>query len=99
MSQKRLSHDKSFKAKVALEAIRGEMTIGQISSKYKIHANMINRWKKQALSELPDIFADQRKKESKMIESEHKIDELHKTIGELTVENDWLKKKCLELNL
>ena len=59
---KRRSFDKNFKAKVALEALRGEKTLAEISSQYDVHANMINNWKKQLLENLPDLFEDKRTK-------------------------------------
>jgi len=56
MGATRKRYNASFKAKVALEAIRGERTIAEISSESGVHPNQISKWKKQALEELPDIF-------------------------------------------
>jgi len=85
------THDAVFKAKVALEALKGEKTIAQLSSEYGIHSNQISKWKKQVLEQLPDIFSGKRKKIDRTAEEVQA--ELYQQIGQLKVENDWLKKK------
>lgn len=84
-------HDAAFKAKVALEAVKGEKTITQIASEYGVHPNQIGQWKKRLLEELPALFSDRRRREGK--EDEAQTDELYRQIGQLKVELDWLKKK------
>lgn len=84
-------HDAAFKARVALEAVKGEKTIAQIASEYGVHPNQIGRWKKRLIEELPLLFSDRRKRESKAARAE--TDELYRQIGQLKVELDWLKKK------
>jgi putative transposase len=91
MGVKRRQHDAGFKARIALEAVKQEKTIAQLSSGFGVHANMIAKWKKQLLTELPVIFSKDYKKADK--EAETLIDELYKQIGQLKVELDWLKKK------
>jgi transposase-like protein len=91
MGATRKRYDASFKAKVALEAIKGERTIAEISSESGVHTNQIRKWRKQALEELPDIFSGGRKKRE--LSSEELESELYKQIGQLKVELDWLKKK------
>lgn len=81
----------AFKAKVALEAIKGEKTLAQLSSEFGVHANQIGRWRKQLLEELPNLFSDRRKKQDKA--QEDLVSELYRQIGQLKVEVDWLKKK------
>ena len=83
--------DAVFKAKVALEAIKGELTISEIAGRTGVHPNQISKWKKQALEELPGIFSSVRKKREE--KSEELESELYKQIGQLKVELDWLKKK------
>lgn len=85
------NHDAAFKAKVALEAVKGEKTIAQIASEYGIHPNQIGQWKKRLLEDLPGLFSDRRRKEEK--EGAAETDELYRQIGQLKVELDWLKKK------
>jgi len=84
-------HDSVFKAKVALEAVRGEKTIAQISSEYGVHVNQISQWKKKLLQELPELFSEKRR--SKDINKEELEAELYRQIGQLKVELEWVKKK------
>ena len=96
MRNMRKRYDATFKAKVALEAVKGERTMAQLSSDYKVHANLIGKWKKQLLKELPSIFSDQKGKRGSDDHSELES-ELYRQIGQLKVELDWLKKKSQQL--
>lgn len=87
----RKTFDAALKAKVALVAIKGEKTTAEISSQYGVHANQILKWKKQVLEQLPTLF--EKKSLSGTGKAEPLTDELYKQIGQLQVENDWLKKK------
>jgi len=88
----RKSFSPDFMAKVALAAIKGDMTTAELSSKYEVHRSQINNWRKRALEELKEIFRGKRDKSIR--DSEKVIDELYRQIGQLKVENDWLKKKA-----
>jgi putative transposase len=97
MTQRR-NLGKAFKAKVAIEAIKGEKTINEIASIYEVHPTQIRQWKKQALEKLPDAMADGRSKQardSKPVDEE----KLHQKIGQQAVEIDFLKKKLRQLGL
>ncbi len=96
-SEMRKNHDGSFKAKVALEALKGEKTMAQLSSEFGVHVNQIRQWRQKLLEELPGLFSDRRQKKEK--ESEEVTSELYRQIGQLKVELDWLKKKSLQLQL
>lgn len=87
----RRSHDATFKAKVALEALKEQKTLAQLSSEYQVHASQIRQWRKQLLDELPQMFSDRRQKVDQ--EKDDLIAELYRQIGQLKVEADWLKKK------
>ena len=87
----RKRHDAAFKAKVALEAVRGEKTIARMSSGYGVHSNQIRQRKRKLLDEPPGISIDRRKRSEK--EAEELTAELYRQIGQLKVEMDWLKKK------
>ncbi len=92
MSGIRRRHGAAFKAKLALEAIKQDKTIAQLSSEYEVHSNQITQWKKRLIQESPNIFSGKRKK---AIQDEEKLqDELYQQIGRLKVELDWLKKKA-----
>jgi len=88
----RKSFSPDFMAKVALAAIKGDMTTAELSSKYEVHRSQINNWRKRALEGLREIFRGKRDKSMK--DNEKIIDELYRQIGQLKVENDWLKKKA-----
>ena len=87
----RKKFEAGFKAKVALEAFRSEKTLAELSSEYGIHANMISRWKQELLQGASGIFNGKHGKNDNG--QEETVDKLYKSIGELKVENDWLKKK------
>jgi transposase len=91
----RKRHSAGFKAKVALEAVKGEKSIAQLSSEFGVHANQVRQWKKQLLEELPSIFSNKRRKAQK--DAEQLESELYRQIGQLKVELDWLKKKSERL--
>ena len=95
MGKIRRNHSAAFKAKVALEAVKKEKTIAQLSSEFGVHPNQITQWRKQLLDELPDIFSRKRKKKESDDEALHA--ELYRQIGQLKVELDWLKKKSERL--
>ena len=91
MKNSRRRHGAEFKARVALEAIKGIRTINEIAAEYEVHPSQINKWKKQMLSELPGIFSSRRQKAAQ--DEEALRDRLYQQIGQLKVELDWLKKK------
>ena len=91
----RKSFDTEFMAKVALEAIREEKTLAELSSQYEVHRTQITKWRKRVLKGVVGIFQG---KEAKSIgEQEKVIDELYRQIGQLKVENEWLKKKATQI--
>ena len=81
----------AFKAKVALEAIRGEKTANELAGQYQLHPTQIAAWKKKVLEGLTELFADGRRKVRQNGEAE--ADKLYEEIGRLKVERDFLKKK------
>jgi transposase len=89
MRRKRRTHSPEFKSKVALAAIKGDLTLAEMVKKFDVHANQITEWKKQLLNGAPDVFGkDARKTE----ESEETVQALHAKIGQLTMENDFLER-------
>lgn len=95
MSAKRTGkHTAEFKAKIALEAIRGDLTINEISKKYGVPATQINRWKQQALAGVKTSFNG--KQERADIAQQKLTEDLYRKIGELSCENEFLKKSVWE---
>jgi len=87
----RKKHNADFMAKVTLASIRGDRTMAELSSMYEIHPNQIARWRKRAMEGMVEIF---RGKPGRTDADKGKlIDELYRQIGQLRVENEWLKKK------
>jgi len=88
---KRRNHDAGFKARVALEAVKGERTVSELAAEYGVHPTMIHQWKKALLEGAPDIFERGGKKRTEV--DEQQVKELHAKIGELAVANDFLSRK------
>jgi transposase len=87
--KKRNRYSAELKAKVALDAIKGELTVSQIAAKYGVHQTMVNSWKKQAIDNLPTAF-EQKSDVAKTPDAE--VEKLHAKIGQLVVERDFLAK-------
>jgi transposase len=79
-----------FKAKVALEAIRGERTIAELATKHQLHPNQITQWKRQAIEKLAKVFDD--RTSDAQVGREAEVTKLHAKIGQLVVERDFLAK-------
>lgn len=87
MSTHRMYHSSVFKAKVALAALSETKTLAEISSEFKVHSTQITRWKQELIENAADLFGKGKKKE---INHEAEVAELHRQIGKLKVENDFL---------
>ena len=87
--RKRRNHTSTFKAKVALEALKGEYTLAELAGRYDLHSNQIQRWKNMLTDGAVDLFVAQEKDRK---DTEAEIDKLHSKIGQLTVERDFLAK-------
>ncbi len=91
----RKSFSPEFMAKVALAAMKEEATMAELSSKYEIHRTQIGNWRRQAMEGLIEVFRGNRDKSGR--DREDLIEELYRQIGQLRVENEWLKKKSMRL--
>ncbi len=91
MTTARKHYSPKFKARVAVEAIRGEKTLSQLGSQFGVHPIQIAKWRKSALEQLPELFVDGRTHKGRSTEADN--DALYEEIGRLKVELDWLKKK------
>ena len=88
---RRRQHNPEFKARVALEAVKGERTVAELASRYGVHPTMINQWKKALIEGAAEVFERGRRKEPEIDEAT--VKELHAKIGELAVANDFLSRK------
>lgn len=99
MSNKRKQYSPQFKAKVALEAVRGEKTISELASQYEVHPTMINNWKRQLLDEASSLFEQGSAANQANKSQQSQIDELYRQIGQLKVERDFLADRSAQLGL
>lgn len=90
MTINRKKHSTQTKIKVVLEALKGDKTTAELTAKYSIHATQINKWKKAVIEILPEAFSNKRQRQEN--DQQALVDELYKQIGQLKVENDFLKK-------
>jgi len=89
MTRKRRNHSPEFKAKVALDAARGDKTVAELAQKYSLHTNQISTWKKELLENAAMIFTSESQSGK---DNSEEVDKLHAKIGQLTMENDFLAK-------
>ena len=99
MSKKRKQDSAQLKAKVALEAIRGEKTVAELAAQYEIHPTMINNWKRQLAEGASQLFEAQHQQSDRDEDAQAQIDELYRQIGQLKVERDFLANRSARLGL
>ena len=87
---KRRKFTPEFKAKVGLEALRGDRTIQEIASRHQVHPNQVSTWKRQAMAGLGEVFSNGADQARRDVEAE--VHDLHAKIGQLTVERDFLAR-------
>ena len=95
MKKPRRTFSAEFKAKVALESIKEVKTMSELAQIYKVHPNLISQWKKEFLSNAEKVFSAAKDETEQIKKLEKEKDELIQQIGQLTVDNNWLKKKLL----
>lgn len=91
----RKTYSADFKAKVALESVKGDKSLAELAAKYEVHPTQIGQWRKILLSGLSEVFSDKRQKQKENTEEEKA--RLYEEIGRLKIELDWLKKKSERL--
>jgi transposase len=92
MTGKRKRYSAEFKARVALEALRGELTTAQLATRHGVHPTMVGEWKKQAMEGLTAVFSGAAAAQEMAKSSEVEVEKLHAKIGQLLVERDFLAK-------
>jgi len=92
MAGKRKSHSASFKAQVALAALKGDRTVNELAAQFSVHPTLIHGWKKQLLAGAETVFAGPAKADA--ADAEARTAELFEQIGRLKMELEWVKKKA-----
>jgi transposase len=93
--QTRRKFSPSFKAKVALEAVKNQQTLAELAKKFEVNPIMISRWKSEFLENISAAFEKTGREESEQVDTQ----ELYAQIGQLRVENEFLKKNCRRLGI
>jgi transposase-like protein len=99
MKQKRRTHSAEFKARIALEAIKGLQTVQQIAAENNLHPSQVTQWKTQMQESAAGIFDRGTERAAAEEVAEKEKERLERKVGQLAVEVDWLKKKCKELGI
>ena len=92
MAGKRKTHTATFKAQVALAALKGDRTVNELASQFGVHPTLIHSWKKQLLAGAEDVFANGSK--AAVVDAELVQTQLYEQIGRLKMELEWVKKKA-----
>ena len=88
-----------FKARLVLEALQGAKTVGEIAAEYGLNPNLVRNWKAKAESDLSRVFSaaeDERARERELAEHREEVDDLHRKIGEIAAERDYLQRGLLK---
>jgi transposase-like protein len=94
MKRTRRTHAATFKAKVALAALKGDKTLAELSSEFEVHQNQITEWKQQLQQHAADVFGG-----AKVKSAEPDIKSMHAKIGQLSLENDFLESALTKAGL
>jgi putative transposase len=94
--KKRKTHSATFKAQVALAALKGDKTVAELAGQHQVHPTLIHTWKKQLLAGAEAVFANGAKAANEDAEAVQA--QLYEEIGRLKVELDWVKKKAAQLS-
>ena len=97
MKSKRKKYSAALKAKVGLEATLGVKTVGQLAREYQVHPTLVTQWRRVIRERLPELYESPAG--AAHDDRDELIAQLHQKIGELTVDRDFLKKKCKQLGL
>lgn len=92
--RKRRVFGKSFRAKVAIAAVKGDKTLAELATQFQVHANQVSAWRKELLERAEELFADGRSRARP--EPTEDVEQLYAQIGRLQMEVEWLKKKAAQ---
>lgn len=98
MGQIRKRYSPAFKAKVVLELLKETRSVSELSAEYGVHSTQLHRWLKEAVENLPQVFAQQTDWQAEKARYDAQINELYAEIGRLSAQLSWLKKKGLDVD-
>ena len=98
MGKKRMRkrYEAPYKAQVALAAVRGDKTLSELATVFSVHGNLISQWKRRLLANVARVFEEP--EDGAQRDHQAVVEELHRQIGQLHVELDWLKKKAAQFD-
>lgn len=99
VKRKRRTHSAEFKARIALEALKGIKTINQIAQDEGIHPVQVSAWKKELKERLPELFNSKSDSKAEAAKAERDKSRLERKVGQLVIEKEFLEKKCGELGI
>jgi transposase len=99
MKKKRRTHSPEFKARVAMEALKGIKPVHQIASENEIHPVQVSQWKKELQEGMSEIFERKNGRSSEAENEQRHLELLERKVGQLTIERDWLAKKAKQLGI
>lgn len=99
MKKPRRNHSAAFKARVAMEAIRGIKTVAEIATENQLHPTQVTAWKTELAKSSPELFERKNAPDHEKRELEKNCERLERKVGQLVIEKEWLEKKCVELGI
>jgi transposase len=99
MKNKRRVHSPEFKARIALEALKGLKPVHEIAADNEIHPVQVSQWKKELQERMSELFERKNARSDETEKHQKHIERLEQKVGQVVVERDWLKKKCKELGI
>ena len=99
MKQPRRNHSCAFKARIAMDAIRGIKTVAEIASENNLHPTQVTKWKNELGKSAPELFERKNAPDLEKRGLEKNCERLERKVGQLVIEKEWLEKKCAELGI
>ncbi|AKJ63982.1 Transposase [Kiritimatiella glycovorans] len=99
MKKPRRNHSAQFKARIAMEALRGIKTVAEIAAENNVHPTMVTRWKTELTEGAADLFERKNAPDLEKRGLEKNCERLERKVGQLVIEKEWMEKKCVELGI
>jgi transposase len=99
MKQPRRNHSAAFKARIAMDGIRGVKTVAEIAAENSLHPTQVTKWKKELTKSASELFERKNAPDIEKLGLEKNCERLERKVGQLVIEKEWLEKKCAELGI